>query len=1074
MSGQDLPPGRKADGKHLSGGAVGKVGNGLRSFGNDLYDHHGHPTAFNPQVNLERSKLFSPSMAGNFHYSPEIDNSSGPYYAAAPGQDYVHTITEEQHEELNRLAEKRDAARQAHIEAGKARVEAENRSDDYEQQVRHPQQNPQVLRDSSNPRRNQILRPATLATGATATGTIASSLGKRNTDDRDEDNDENGSNQVGPRTRRRPNSERITDISGSPRASDGNGLRSPNTLGRRRRSHPYTQMTLLGPSRATPHQGYTYAGPFLNTSSSTGLFQEPPVTYDTSLQPSQLSQYGLPTIGGDSGHFPGSDLPGVLPHEHNDPNLLDNTINAFQEVLDNTQNTSVYDGFNDDDTLGSSSMYPNFDHSEYQLDPNSALQPAQQPLGTRGNPFPNTTVTGKRSRDESSDLDEDSDEESNEAHSTKRQKIMTPSKRCIKRSGMIAGGKNIPKDDEKEKGIVRKKDDGSMFVLHENKWIPAAYHHERRLGLLRRAASMGQYRYPPTAGVVGGSSPTSFHKHGCKTAFHPRYVNVNVKVREGRPHLLYQWDPSQGYFKTPFVHPGFMHDPADGILLLDLKNHPIRDFPELPITVSAQVEGFWIEYWCRLDKHIRVADILARCPPFSQKNPNTMYRSIVTKSAYGNDRSKDRLATGTKAWLQKEGSKEIQARYEAILPNKVRAETRYNNTTTWFRDLTPKETEAICHVNQGKGSALLRAGTKKLDEGTKKDRLAKSDPELVATYQRLLREKHDADMRDLGWAHPGCPDPGTAFPDPITGLGGPLNTNYGQSTNMQVQGRANNAGITGYGQSTNTQVQGRANNAGNDNIIDLEGDTTLVENDQFQDGFYPSNSNGGMPGSSAQQEGIGNTIAQGAGYHWMVPKTPQQIRSITNALENALQTCRRLTGEKPPMTDANQCYMHQFDQLKAWLKAKTPGETLNPWENWHTGWDHWHVTNRYPAEQRFRPEDVGLAPEDDILNPNQVSALQESSQHNSTSARNESASSANGGAPTGYIAAGPAELGYDPEGWVTRQGPQPNDFDNLQNGMMENTAVPQVGDGNLDYFKDLDDLFNSPKNKSAGNDLPFV
>ncbi|KAL8847308.1 MAG: hypothetical protein Q9221_007653 [Calogaya cf. arnoldii] len=1035
MSGQDLPPGRKADGKHLSGGAVGKVGNGLRKFGNDFHDHYGHPTAFNPDVNLERSKLFSPSMAGNFHFSPEIDNPSaqvqrGPYYVAAPGQDYNHTITEEQHEELNRLAEERDAARQAHIEAGKVRVEAEKRYRDYEQQVRHPHQNPQVLRDSSNPRRNQILRPAAFATGATATGTIASSLGKRNTDDRDEDKDENGSNQFGPRTRRRPNSERITEISGSPLASAGNALRSPNTLGRRRHPHPHTQMTLPGPSRATPRQGYTYGGPSFAASGSTGSSHVPAVTYDTSLQPNQLSQYSYPTIGGDGEHFQGLDQPdaltlglhpsGILPHEPIDQELQDN----FQQALDNTQNTFVYDGLNDDDTLGSSSMYPNFDNSEYQHETNSALQPAQQRRGTRGNPFPTTTVTGKRSRDESSGLDEEEDE----AHHAKRQKVMPPSKRNIKRSGMLAGGKNIPKDDEKEKGIVRTVEDGRMFVLHENKWIPAAYHHERRLELWRREARKGRYRYPPTAGVVGGSSLNSFHKHGCKTAFHPRYVNVNVKVREGRPHLLYQWDPPQGYFKAPFVHPGFMHDPLDGILLLDLNNHPIRDFPELPITVSAQVEGFWI----------------------------------------------DRLATGTKAWLQKEGSKEIQERYEAILPNKVLAEIRYNNTTTWFRDLTPKETEAICHVNQGKGSAMLRAGTKKLIPTEKTKRLAKSDPELVAIYQRLLWEKHDADMREPGWAHPGCPDPGTAFPDPTTGLGGPLNTNYGRSANMQVQGPANNTNVTGYGQPANTQFSAPAHNAGNDNIIDLEGDTTLVENDQFQDGFYPSNSNGGMPGSSAQQGRVGNTIEQGMGYHWMDPKTPQQKQSITNALNNAFQTCRRLTGEDPPVTDANQCYIHQFDQLKAWLKAKTPGETLKPWENWHTGWDHWHVMNRYPPEQRFRPEDVGLEPEDDILLPNQVNALQTSSQHNSAGARNETSSGANSGAPTGYMAAGPAELGYDPEGWLTRQGPQPNDFDNLQNGIVENTALPQVGDGNLDYFKEVDDLFDSPKNKSSGNDLPFV
>ncbi|KAI4280226.1 MAG: hypothetical protein L6R38_004613 [Xanthoria sp. 2 TBL-2021] len=752
---------------------------------------------------------------------------------------------------------------------------------------------------------------------------------------------------------------------------------------------------------------------------------------------------------------------------------------------------------------GAASTYDDSYLQDHLPNPFSTAAHTQRPPETRGYPFYTIPITGKRSRDDSDTNDGASwngDEGPNEAQTEEPPKVMPLTKRQKKRQEMVSEGKDIPKDDEKVKGVI-KVEDGNLFHLHNGKWEPAAYHHERRLGLFAREAVKGTYTYPPTAGT----------KEEDKTAYHPHYANINMSVREGRPHLLYQWDPPKE--QTPFIHPGLMRDPEDGILLLDANNHPIFDWPELPKTISAQVEGFWLEYWWRLNRHIRIEDVLARCPEMTQRKDSTLYRPIATRSAYGNSRSKDRLAAGTRSWEQKEGSKEIKAQYERIMPNKVLAEIAHRGTTTFFRDLTPKETSAICHINKGKGTALSRAGNKKLSEAKKKERKAKSDPELEAIYRRLLREQHDADRLDPRWAQEGGPDPGWAFPDPAAG-----------------SARVGTATTTGYGQSVNTQIPGPANNASNDTtFFENEGDTTLVEDDQtypanhgFNHSYASTQSIGhydGVQGSIAQQGIIGNTTDPGPGYHWLVPNTPQEKLSITNALENARQSCRVMTRDDPPRTNANDCYMNQFHELEEWLNNKLsstdPGKALpvlHPWINWYGGWDAWNSmdlnyddlqlfeyqshgklneetnTGKKPEREQhtlgldFNPAHVRTRQDQGILAPNKIRALKDSLKHDPAAVRKDPTSSANAGAPPGYVAAKSLQHAAEPDRplWEMPLIQQPNEFDGPLYQMEGNPTFSQDQNAIFDSAeflgtpdRDFENFMsNMPKKESPPGDAP--
>ncbi|KAL8696369.1 MAG: hypothetical protein Q9224_002832, partial [Gallowayella concinna] len=319
-------------------------------------------------------------------------------------------------------------------------------------------------------------------------------------------------------------------------------------------------------------------------------------------------------------------------------------------------------------------------------------------------------------------------------------------KRQIRRQKLLADGKDIPKDGEKERGKVGFDNNGNLFVELNGKLEPAAYHHERRHGLLMREAKKGQY--------TQGIHPDD------KTAFHEAYANIDMRVRERRPGLLYQWDPPEK--QAPCKHPGYMRDPSDNKLLLDLNGHVIIDWPELPKTISGQIEGLWLEYWWRLNRHISTENMLARCPKMTQKGPKTKDRPLPGISAYGNRRERDRLLIGTRAWEEKEGSSLIKSRMRLVMPNRVLAEIAQHGTTSTWRDLKNNEISAICHVNRGQGSAQSRAGDRKLSEEEKAGIDQKKDAVLEQVFANLLQEKIVQDAQDQATRYIGGGNTGSS------------------------------------------------------------------------------------------------------------------------------------------------------------------------------------------------------------------------------------------------------------------------------------------------------------------------
>ncbi|KAL8913678.1 MAG: hypothetical protein Q9171_001528 [Xanthocarpia ochracea] len=1027
-------------------------------------------------------------------------------------------VTREEQEELDDLRTHRDQAAEALGKQKRVVERAQRRLEDAEERIRERQQQSRAFRPSSSSQTNQQLPQPTSVNAATYWNTTPST-GKRNADEFETDKDEDGSHQNGRQVKRRFDLQRTEEAQSQSIRRTGKDLKA--SLGTRRHLHPSTFIRPTGPSNTLYRAPYSYGQYLLQTPDGTGPSQAPSIKLDAvpeiqsepqgsgfSEKDAEVEDWlapGKPTndqtlgpqqaVYGDYGQVNNQWLDDSTKKVHQ---AYDSNASQFPEVQPNLPNANP-------------SAQPAWDPYSNPHDPGyipsslSTATPAQRQEKFRRGPYRTDTRTGKRQRSDSNATEGSASQTGAGSQIGEGNGQKPPTKRQTKRQKLLAGGKVIPKDSEKVMGEVKRDDDGNLLHLFHGKWVPAAYHHERRPALLAREASKGAYTYPPTQGMTGDD----------KTAFHPDYAHLDMSVRDGRPHLLYQWNPPEE--EMPYQDPGLMYDPADGRLLLDLNNHPILNWPELPMTISGQVDGSWLEYWWRLNRNIRLEDMVARCPKRTQRSGTSSYRDLPGTSAFGNRRERDRLIIGTRSWEQKEGSKEIKTQYERIMPNRVLAEIAHNNTTTWFRDLTNKEVNAMCYTNRGQGTALSRAGNRKLPEEKKKTVDGKRDSDLEAIFTRLLEEKRDAGAQDPVYAQVGGANPGTAFADPAAG-----------------RAFAGAATVNAGGPSINSQAPGPDGDVDDDNApfdpLFNEGDTTLVEDGNAippkhsptklenlgQQNVHP----GGVQEPNSQRGAINNDPPRRVqGFAWSVPTTREEMDSISGALESARKLCRSWAKQEPPPTAANSSYMAQFYDLEEWLRSRwtvmRPGQippVLHARPDWQGSWDCWMAQDLDLFDiQQFGPrpdealtgdeltldnpqtakneqsdneqhafghgttleDDPGIQQSVDFLDPNQIHILNDFNNNSPAAVTERPSLSASTGAPPGYAEATsmPSIKEAAADWWKESQDQQPDALSGLQSQAAGDAMLPNGQDGPVGFNDDLldyDVFFNELATQEQG------
>ena len=141
--------------------------------------------------------------------------------------------------------------------------------------------------------------------------------------------------------------------------------------------------------------------------------------------------------------------------------------------------------------------------------------------------------------------------------------------------------------------------------------------------------------------------------------------------------------------------------------MLDMDHHPVKNYANIPATLSSEMEGSRMEAIRRQNANISSKDFLARMPRNRKvlshnargvKAADPIDVPMITISAINMRQMRFREHAGCLTWEPKAGSDELKEHLESILPQACLD----NNSTENFRDLTKEEVAASKRGSKGK------------------------------------------------------------------------------------------------------------------------------------------------------------------------------------------------------------------------------------------------------------------------------------------------------------------------------------------------------------------------------------
>lgn len=175
-----------------------------------------------------------------------------------------------------------------------------------------------------------------------------------------------------------------------------------------------------------------------------------------------------------------------------------------------------------------------------------------------------------------------------------------------------------------------------------------------------------------------------------QTCYHPDQRAWGPERRD-RPNILFQYErkakPEEE--RNAQQNPGFLRHRGRIVLAPDPVPHrPVLNYPEIPLTLSSNTEGWLLEAICRLNDYIILQDLRDRMPLDKQTSDN---RLSMQRSRY-------RWRSGSLSWNLREGREAIKGYLDKLIPEHLLK----NNTTKGFRDLEEHEIEEMKAKNKGK------------------------------------------------------------------------------------------------------------------------------------------------------------------------------------------------------------------------------------------------------------------------------------------------------------------------------------------------------------------------------------
>ena len=122
----------------------------------------------------------------------------------------------------------------------------------------------------------------------------------------------------------------------------------------------------------------------------------------------------------------------------------------------------------------------------------------------------------------------------------------------------------------------------------------------------------------------------------------------------------------------------------------------MTDWRHLPLTISSEISGGWMENIQRIDSRISVND-------FQDRMPRT---AVTNRSALTNRMGRFRINNGLASWNCRDGTLRIKER----MLRHLTAEQIRDNTTKGYEGLTKEEIAEIEEENKKSGKYDKRAG----------------------------------------------------------------------------------------------------------------------------------------------------------------------------------------------------------------------------------------------------------------------------------------------------------------------------------------------------------------------------
>ena len=263
------------------------------------------------------------------------------------------------------------------------------------------------------------------------------------------------------------------------------------------------------------------------------------------------------------------------------------------------------------------------------------------------------------------------------------------SKRAMRRAEIAAeagsvGAKDVPK------GRTRATAQGGWEWWDPRwmKWRPAAPHDTFRHSFIAQDSVIGQYLITPESGL-SSSDVTSIatEQHQLYWNFHDRASWGNILDHAGNE-VMYA-------VEKPVTNDPILPEPGqymiyNGLIMLDPDDHPIRDYPGAPRTLSSKVEAGRIEALRRVFG-MQLYDIRARMPRTIKKKDGERYR-LYGPSCLNQRCSRWRDEYLVMAW--REGKRKNDVRNFLGAPKVI--------STKGLRPLTKYQVEQLREADRGK------------------------------------------------------------------------------------------------------------------------------------------------------------------------------------------------------------------------------------------------------------------------------------------------------------------------------------------------------------------------------------